>query len=879
MSWFSALLHKKARERKLDSELRFHLEQRIQDKVAGGMNPGEARRQAAIEFGGLEQIKELCREAQSGRWLETTLQDLRFGIRTLRRTPGFTIAALATIGIGIGANSAIFSFFDAALLRPPSFSEANRIVTLFERSPQGSWGPTSTPSYLDWAKQNTTFENMAGEVLYEVALRGNEIPVQLLGEGVSAHFFDIFRVRPILGRTFVDGEDQPGRDNVAILSNKVWEENFGADPHVVGRTIILNGRPHTVVGVMPSGGVLDRQGIEIFCPLAFGPENMSREHRWLNVFAMLKPETTFEQARAEMDTIGKRIGSDYPKTNQGWRVVIRTYASSLVWPDLRQSLYVLMASVGLLMLLACANLANLTLARSIGREREVATRAALGAGRWRIVRQFLTESLLLSAAGGVFGLLAGYGAIAALKMAPPGGYLPTANSVKMDGRVLLFAMGLSLLTGILFGLFPAIRASRLDLTRAFNEGSSGAGTSRHIRGVRSALVVAEVALAFMLLCGGGLLMRSFLEMQKANIGFDPTNLAETYLPFNKTFSSGDEFNLYVHKIIDRIGALPGVRDVALTTTPPLTYHRWGLSVSFQIVGAKTTGRDLRPDCGFKVVTPSYFRTLGLRLIEGRFLSDHDTKGAPPVIVISESMAKKYFPDADPVGQHILVREPDFLSVPGPETPLEIIGIVGDEKNNGPRDQKSPGIYASEEQNPIAWQFLVVRGTSDPATLDHSMRLALRDVDRDQVMEGLFTFERIRSDYLATDRRRSWLLAIFAGIALLLAALGIYGVISYSVAQRTREIGIRSALGAQATDILGLILRGGMVLTCVGLAVGIAGAIGFSQFLTSMLFGVGRYDSLTFIAVGGALLFTAFLACYIPARRALKVNSVEALRCE
>ena len=880
MSWLPALFRRKAHEQELDAELRFHLESRIDEEIAAGMNPAEARRQAVIDFGGLEQIKEQCRDTRRGQWLEETLQDIHYALRGLRRSPGFTLTMLATIAVGVGSAAAIFSFFDAALLKPPAYPNADRIVKLFEVSPDGAWGPISAPDYLDLAAQSTVFQNVTAEFLYEVALRGTEAPVQLLEKRVSVHYFDVFRVRPALGRTFVDGEDQAGRDNVVILSNKIWESRFGADPNMIGRTLFLNGKPHTVIGVMPPGGVLDRQGIEIFRPLAFSADDMARDHRWLNVYAMLKPGITFKQGLAEMDAVGRRIASANPVSSKGRRVTLLSYAQSLLWADLTDSLHVLMAAVAVVMLIACTNLANLTLARGVGRVREAATRAALGAGRWRLMRQFLTESILLSVGGGILGLFVGYGGMSLMKLAPPGGYLPTPNSVTMDGRVILFATGLSLLSGIVFGLFPAIRAARVDLIRALSDGSSRSGMGRHIRGISGALIIAEIALAFVLLGSCGLLTRSFLKLRQIDLGFDPKNLAETYLPFGKTFSSARDFSLYLRQITDRIAAVPGVQSVALTSTPPLTYHGWGLAMPFQIVGRNPTSSSLPLSCGFKVVSPSYFHTRGIRLIKGRFLSDRVGNGNQPVTVISESMARKYFPDIDPVGERLLIHELDFRSaIPGREISFEIVGVVGNERNDSPHGEGSSGIYVSGEQNPLAWQFLVVRGSIAADMLDHSMRRALREIDPDQVMEGLFTFEKIRADYLATDRRRSGLFAIFAGVALLLAALGIYGVISYSVAQRTREIGIRSALGATSIDTLGLVLRGGIKLTVIGLGLGFVVSLGFFRLLDSMLSDIGKYDVATLLAVAVVLLCTALLACFIPARRATKVNPIIALRCE
>ncbi len=882
MSWLSALFHKKPREQRLDLELLFHLEQQTRENLAAGMSPQEARRRAAIEFGGLDQIKERCRDVQSGRWLETALQDLRFGMRSLCRTRGFAIAALAMIGIGIGANTAIFSFFDAVLLKPVPYPDADRIVQVIEKNSDGWRGNITVLNYLDWAKQNKVFENIAACSWDTVTLTGTDEPAELNQERDSAHIFDIFRVRPALGRTFVDGEDQLGRDRVVVLAHRLWVSRFGADPGVIGHTLTLDGKPNTVIGVMPPDPY-DRGWAQIYRPLAFAPEDMSRDWHWLWAYAMLKPGVTIEQARTQMDAIAQRLAHDYPKSNRRLGVAIDAISTTLVSKDLRQSLYLLMAAAGMVLLIGCANLANLTLARGVAREREVAIRAALGAGRGRLVRQFLTESLLLSSLGGALGLLLAYSGMDAMKRAMPPYLLPLTAKVAVDGRVLLFTLALSVVTGVVVGLIPAFRASRPDLTRSIKEGGPGASLGRAFHSFRGALIVAEVALAFMLLSGAGLLIRSFFKLQNAATGFDSTNVLTASLPISvERFASATEFNLYLHHIVDRIGSLPGVRDVALCAALPM--QSTGLTMYFQIVGAKEVEMTNRPVCIFRQVTPSYFRALGIKLAEGRLLSDHDVEGSPLVAVITEGMARQFFPNEDPVGKHILV--PQFLFAKtqfGPPIPWEVIGVIMDERLGGLRDQLEqdyPAMYVSEDQSPQThWQSLVIRGAVDPAVLQRSVRHAVSEVNRDQVLDRMKTLDQIKADSMGSDRLRSSLLAIFATVALLLAAVGIYGVISYSVAQRTREIGIRTALGASSKNILGLVLRGGMTLTSLGLIIGIGGALVLSQLLATMLYNIGKYDPTTLVVVGAVLCFTALLACYIPARRATKVNPIVALRCD
>jgi predicted permease len=486
-------------------------------------------------------------------------QDLKFAIRTLSQSPGFATVAIATLAIGIGANAAIFSYVDGILLRPSPYKDVARMVRVLEKPPGGGRNGISTLNYLDWEKENTVFEHMTAQLWGTATLTGQENPEQVYSEKVSLHFFDVFKDAPALGRVFAEGEDQVGRDHVAVISHKFWMSRFGGDPGAVGRTISLDGEPYTVIGVMPAR-IFDRTETKIWRPLAFGPENMTRDFHWFGAWALLKPGVTLEQARAQMDALAARIAHDYPKSNKGWGVGIDAFSEVLVNPEVRQSLYVLMGAVGMVLLIACANLANLSMARGIAREREVAIRAALGAGRWRLMRQFLTESLVVSLFGGALGLLVAYGSLAALKVTIPPGIMPPNVYVSMDARVLLFVLVVSVLTGVVFGIFPALKATRPDLTTAIKQGGSGASAGRVRQRLRGALVVAEVALAFVLLTGAGLLIRSFFKMQAVETGVDITNVITAYLPIsNRRFHTADEFRVYLRRISERLSALPGAR--------------------------------------------------------------------------------------------------------------------------------------------------------------------------------------------------------------------------------------------------------------------------------------------------------------------------------
>ena len=794
--------------------------------------------------------------------------------------PGFTIVALAILGIGIGKNAAIFSIVDGVLLKPSPFKEIDRMVQVLEKPPGGGRNGISTLNYLDWEKQNTVFEFMAAQRWGTVSLTGVETPLQIPCEQVRAHFFDVFQGKARIGRTFAPGEDEVGRDHVAVISNSFWVSQFGSDPNVLGRTMILDGEPYTIIGVMQPG-TFDLTATKIWRPLSFLPGNMTRDFHWFGAWALLKQGVTLKQAQTQMDALAIRIAHDYPKSNKGWGIGIDSFSSIAVGQDLRQSLYVLMGAVGMVLLIACSNIANLTLARGISRGREVAIRAAIGASRWRLVRQFLTESLLLSAGGGVLGLLLAYAGLALMKATMPSGTIPANLQVVMDGRVLWFVVGLSVLTGVLFGIVPALKATRPDLAKSIKEGGIGASSGHPSRRLRGALVVTEVALAFVLLAGAGLLIRSFFRMQAVETGFDPTNVVTAGLPIaDRRFKSAAEFKLYLNQISEAVASVPGVRDVALTSALPL--EGWGYGMWFQVVGAKFLDISNRPSCFFKMVAPSYFRTLGIRLNKGRFLSPNDLKGTPPVAVINETMAKKYFANENPLGKSILVQEIAFAQTKlGPEIPWEVVGVVADEKVGGlgSNNDYNPGMYVPIEQSPQTYQSIVIRGQKESMLLQRSIRDAIHRVNKDQVIDNMKTLMEIKEESVAGERFRSILMGIFASVALLLAAIGLYGVISYSVVQRTREIGIRTALGADPGDIRTLVLRGAMTLTAIGLVLGIAGALCLARFLSSMLFDTGQYDPATMVGVAALLALVALLACLIPARRAMKVNPIVALRYE
>jgi putative ABC transport system permease protein len=797
----------------------------------------------------------------------------------LLRSPGFTTVAILTLALGIGANTAIFSYVDGVLLRPLPYAHPERICMVWEKPPGGERNGISTMNYLDWASQNTVFDRMAGQRFDSVTMTGIPKPIQLRAARVSSGYFDIFGVSAALGRTFAPDEDQRGKPHVAVLSNRLWKNQFGAAKDIIGRKILLDSEPYTVIGVLPADSPFDRRFNEIWLPLVFGPKDMTRNFHWFISYARLKEGVTLEQARAQMSGIGARIAKLYPDSNKGWGVTVDRFEDRVVGDQLRRSLYVLLAAVAAVLLIACANLANLTLARGTSREREVAIRASLGAGRWRLIRQFLAENVVLSLAGGVLGLGLAFAMVAGLNALTPPFTLPSEAVVRIDARVLAFTLAISVLTGIIFGLAPALQAASPKLAETIKEGGRGT-TAGGARGrLRSALVIAETALAFILLTGAGLLIRSFDALMNVHTGFDANNVLTMDLPLSPAkVTDGDQAILYTRRIVEAAGAVPGIRDVAITSALPL--QGWHTGMPFQIVGKPFKDRANRDACAFKMVSPSYFRSLGIRVARGRGFDERDTKNAPPVTVINETMAKRYFKGENPVGKRIDVQEivygkPNL----GPEIPWEVVGVITDEKLNGLDDDRSPAMYVPYSQSPTPYVSLAVKTAANPEAMQQAILTAVQQINPDQALPNVRTMTRIESESTGPNRLRTTLMTGFAAIAMLLAAIGIYGVISYSVAQRTHEMGVRAALGASAGAILNLVIGGGMMRVLTGLLIGVCGALALTRTMKSLLFEVSTWDPWTLGAVAFGLIAVGAMACYAPARRATKVDPMVALRYE
>jgi putative ABC transport system permease protein len=807
------------------------------------------------------------------------LRDVRHSVRALRHSPGFTAIAVLTLAIGIGANTAIFSFVDAMLLRPLPYPDADRIVRVMEKPPRGERNGISTLNFLDWQKDNTVFDFMSAQTGDAVTLTGGSEPVQLRGALVSAGYFKVFGVEAALGRTFLPGEDQLGKHQVAVISHTLWMTRFGGDPSIVNRTVLLNNEPHSIVGVLPATSVFDRAPAQIWRPLAFKPSNMTRDFHWMISFARLKDGITLTEARANMDAIGKRIENDFPASNKGWGVVVEPYAETLLNTQSRTILLLLISSTGFLLLIGCANLANLALARGVSKEREVVVRASLGAGRWDLIRQFLTENVLLSLSGGVFGLVLGYALMNAIKLMLPEFTIPRAASASLDGRVLLFALVVSVATGILFGLAPALQATKPDLASSMKEESRGSSGGAGRRRLRDSLIVAEIALAFMLLVVSGLMMRSFVGLLNIDAGFDSTNVLTMRLPVStEQIPDPEQLNRYLREVRAAVEAVPGVRETAYSCAAPMQGTCYGMPMQ---AANKPLVELARRDGGFyKVVSPSYFSTLGIKPVKGRLLAETDTSSSPPVLVLNERMVKRFFPDVEPVGQRLLIQKivPGKTEL-GDDISWEVVGVIGDEKIGGPEDIQSAGVYVSNEQSPVYGMVLNVRAGVNPLTLQKPITAAIRSVNKDQAISDIRSVDQIRDQAMGGRRLVSVLLGTFATVALVLAGIGIYGVISYNVAQRTREMGIRAALGATERSLLRLVLDKGVRLTLIGIAIGVAGAIALTRLMAAILFGVGARDPMTMVSVGVVLAGVAVLASYVPARRATRVDPVVALRYE
>jgi putative ABC transport system permease protein len=836
-----------------------------------GMNEQDARRAALVEVGGVEQVKEEVRASRTGSGLESLVMDVRYGMRALLKKPGFTITAVIALALGIGANTAIFSVINGVLLRSLSYANPDRIVMVWEQSARGDnpKNVISPANFLDWTAQAKSFEHMAAVLARPAILTGVREPEEIKVQFVSQSFFATLGVQPVLGRTFTPEEDRPNNDTVVILSHGLYQNRFGANAQILGQSITLNGRIRTVIGVMPPGFHFLDDKVQAWIPMALDPAVNYREEtgRYMQAVARLKPGVSVAQAQAEMNGIAKQIEQANPKFNTGWGVNLVPLHEEIVG-EIRPILVVLLAAVAFVLLIACANVANLLLSRAAARQKELALRAALGAGRMRLIRQMLTESVLLALMGGVLGVLLAYWGVQLLIGFGPDN-IPRLNEISIDLRVLAFTFGISLVTGVLFGMIPALQASRPDLNDALKEGSRGS-TGGRSRTLRNVFVVTEVALALILLIGAGLMIRSFMQLQSVETGFNAENVLtmRTQLP-RKKYPEPHNIVDFFKQAEARIATIPGVQAVGSISFLPLT----GLASrdGFKIIGEPPPKPGEEPGVEVRVVTPTYFQAMGIPLLKGRLLNERDVKETR-VLLINETMAKRYFPNADPIGKQIEVS----WDGSGPD---EIVGIVGDIREGALNKEPEPAIYWSHAREPYPTMALVVRTSGDAARFGAAVQKEIRAIDPEQPIADVRTLKQVIAKSIARPKFNTLLLAIFAGVALVLASVGLYGVMNYSATQRTHEVGIRMALGATRGDIMRLVVGNGMLLTLIGIGIGVVASIGLTRVMQSFLFGVGATDAMTFIAVSTLLIVVALIANYIPARKATRVNPVIALRYE
>ncbi|HZF40261.1 MAG TPA: ABC transporter permease [Blastocatellia bacterium] len=879
MEWFNilrarlrALFRREIVLHDIEEELRIHVEMETETNIKRGMAPGEARDAALKSLGALVRNTERGYDIRGGGWLETFWQDLRFGARMLLKQPGFTLIAVVTLALGIGANTAIFSIVDAVLLRPFPYNAPERLVMLQERVSVGGGFSPSYPNFVDWRAQNKVFASMAAVRMDEsFNLTGAGEPERLLGRLVSAEFLSTLGVKPLVGRDFLVEEDSPGATPTVILSYGFWQRRFGADPNILGRHLTLNNQSYTVVGITPSDFQFGAEA-DVTVPIGLQAERFRARGAdpGADVVARLKGNASQQQAETELNLIAARLEQQYPESNKGRRMRVTPLHESFVG-DVRQPLLILLGAVALVLLIACANVANLLLVRSSARRREMAVRVALGADRWRIIRQLLTECVLLAALGAALGILLALWGTSFIAFQLPDG-IPRLQEAKVDAPVLGFTLAVSLLTGLLFGLAPALQASRPNLTEGLKEGEQG--SSRRRQRLRSLLIIGEVALTLTLLVGAGLLIQSFRRVLQVDPGFKAQNLLTMQVSVNNP--DGQQVANFFEQLQQKVRRLPGVKSVAVSDGLP--FGRDANHPAFIIEGRPIP--DKKPNGQRYAVSPDYFQTMGIELLRGRVFTPQDTRNSQLVIVIDEALARQYFPNEDPIGKRL--RH-------GPTTPsIEIVGVVRhvepyslDRQGLGPAQFYTNFNQISLQQlpNTVRHINLLTRTEVEPSSLTSAVRGQVVALNKDQSVSNVRTMEQILAQSVATRRFSMLLLTVFAVAALALASLGIYGLMSYAVTQRTREIGMRMALGAQSGDVLKLVIGQGMMLALAGVALGLVASVALTRTMKNLLFGVSATDSVTLVAIALLLTVVALLACWIPARRATKVDPLIALRSD
>lgn len=871
MSW-ARFFRRERWDRERARELQAYLEIETDDNIARGMTPEEARYAARRKLGNLTHIREEIYHMNSFNLMESLAQDVGCGFRLLRKNLGFTLVSVLTLALGIGANTAIFSVIQAALLNPLPYDDPDRIVTVRESNPgQGFPGfAVSPPNYMDWRNSIISFEAMASYSPGAFNYSGGAEPERLNGANVAASFFSVLGAKPGSGRTFLPEDDVEGPASVVVLSYGLWTRRFGGDPHILGKSLKLNDHEYSVIGVMQNGFQFPR-GVELWLPSEFAKDDLgpgARGAHYLHVIARLKRGVSLQRAQSEMRALSARLEQQYPRTNRGWtsRVVSLNEATL---GNVRPTLLFLFGAVGFLLLIACANVANLLLARASARQREMAIRFSLGAGRWRIARQLLTESILLSGIAASVGVLLAEWAIRALRTLPSSN-LPRAASIQLDLPVLGFAAAIAILTGLLFGFAPALQVTRSAPSETLKEG--GRTQSPGVSRVRSALVVLETTLALVLLVGSGLLLKSFVHLQSVDLGFQAKSIvtADIALPHAK-YPIGPQQIQFFQQLFERLQTAHGLNEAALASGNPIQGSNYSFAFATKELQALSPAD--QPSTSYYIVSPNYFKILGIPLLRGRSFTHEDSASSPRVAIISQALGQRFFHDRDPIGQSIAIGA-------GRGTVWrEIVGVVGDVKDEGPSEEAGVAAYEPYTQMPWDDMTLFVRSDGDLSQTAATLRSEVMAVDKDQPVAEITTGDELMSQAVAQPQLRTLLLGLFAGVALILANLGIYGVMSNAVANRTHEIGVRMALGAGQNNVLCMVLNHGVKLTLLGISFGAAGAFALTRLMKGFLFQVTPTDPATFIVVALFLFVVALLASYIPARRATRVDPVIALRYE
>ncbi|HLY60825.1 MAG TPA: ABC transporter permease [Terriglobia bacterium] len=863
--------------RDLEEEMRLHLEQREREQIEKGIAPDEAYYAAQRQFGNTLLLKERSRDMWGWNSLENLIQDVRYGARMLIKNPGFTAVAVIALALGIGANTAIFSVVNAVLLRPLPYKDAERLVVILH---WGS-GPVAPANFLDWRRQNHVFDGMGAAEYWTPNLTAVERPEHIWALHVTSDIFPVLGVQPLLGRTFLPDEDQPGKEHEVVLSYGSWQQRFGGDAKVIGRSVTLDGEAYTIVGVMPRDfkfAPFWATKAELWTPLALGDRATSRSGNSLRIFARLKPGITLVAARAEMATITARLEKEYPGTNRG--VEVGSLKEKVVG-NVRPALLVLLGAVGFVLLIACANVAHMLLARAAVRQKEVAVRIALGAGRSRVIYQFLTESILLASLGGGAGLLLALWGIRVLVALSPAG-IPRVETVGLDGTVLAFMLGVSILTGIAFGLFPAWQASTVSLNDSLKEGGRGSTEGIRRNRLRSLLVASEFALAMILLIGAGLMIRSLYALQSIDPGFNPHGVLTMVVSVTGSKAAEPSRRAtFFRQLLERVRSLPGVKSASAINHLPLAGDLW--TKPLLIEGRPIPRPGDAPEAVYRAVLPGYFNTMNIPILRGRDVAESDHLNSPGVVVINEALANQTWPGENPIGKRLALLD----SLPNPQW-LTVVGVTKNARQIYWAEPPDIEIYLPLPQSPdylespqshFSYLTLVVRASGDPASLAPAIESEVSALDKEVTVSQVQTMEQVVVDATAQPRFYLLLLGTFAAVALILAAVGIYGVMSYSVSRRTHEMGVRMALGAEGGDVLRLVVGQGMVLALVGAGVGLLGALGLTRLMASLLYGVQPHDPTTFLVVTIVLCLVALAANYLPARRATKIDPMVALRYE